>query len=258
MNRIRIHSLPSILPALLLVLPAGAIFAGDGSSATSPITITSTDWSSYTQTINSLTPYVLDGSLYYESSDGMDFGTNSVVVGYENTTGTSYLTLSGGTYTSSSNSTCSLNIGDSAGSSGVVVVDGASTSLTISNTINVGESGTGLLTVSGGANVSIEQYYLQIGSSSNDNTVEIKDSGSTLLCSYAMIGIDGKGTLNVTNGGTLTTLAVIVGAYTANATGTMTVSGTGSTATGISSTPIQLVYVGMNGTGISRSVTKAV
>ncbi|MGX5776916.1 autotransporter-associated beta strand repeat-containing protein [Methylorubrum zatmanii] len=161
-------------------------------------------------------------------------------------------------------------VGDAAGSTAAVTVSGAGSRWTSTNGIMVGVSGTGSVTVSGGATVTSGALHLGRLTGGN-GTVTVDGAGSAWTSTGpANVGYDGTGQMTLSNGaavevsalqvavtsGSSGTLLVESGAtltsngsagYIGNqatATGQATVTGTGSRWTSS-----QHLYVGLSGSG---------
>jgi T5SS/PEP-CTERM-associated repeat protein len=141
------------------------------------------------------------------------------------------------------------NLGYNAGSSGTVTVTGAGSKWTIINTyiedgaLCVGNSGSGIMTIESGGQVSNSYGYLGYKSGST-GSVTVTGNGSTWNTSGTLdVGLYGSGTLNITGGGQISNTDGYLGYYSGS-TGTVTVSGTGSTWTNNRN-----LYVGYNGNG---------
>ncbi|MCP3473905.1 autotransporter domain-containing protein [Bradyrhizobium sp. CCGUVB1N3] len=135
-------------------------------------------------------------------------------------------------------------VGNLAGSTGVATVDGVGSIWSNASGLLIGNAGAGTLTITNGGTVSSMAGYLGYAAGSN-GTATIDGAGSTWTSSGALlvIGNVGAGTLNITNGGTVSSMAGYLG-YAAGSNGTATIDGAGSTWT--SSGALQ---VGVNGTG---------
>ena len=124
------------------------------------------------------------------------------------------------------------------GVGGTMTLSGSNSSLTVFGDLYVGNSGVGMLSITGGGLVfygsQADGFGGTIGENAGANgTLTISGSGSTLDCSYALyLGDFGSGTLQVINGGTVTTGQADYNAIIGNnsgSNGTATVSGNGST-----------------------------
>ncbi|MFA5165118.1 MAG: autotransporter-associated beta strand repeat-containing protein, partial [Candidatus Omnitrophota bacterium] len=107
----------------------------------------------------------------------------------------------------------------------------------------IGEAATGALTVSNGGDLAVSNGGVYIASNAGSTgTLTVTGSGSTLQnASNLYVGNSGNGTLTVSGGGSMTnTLDVYIGS-SAGSTGSVTVSGAGSTFTG------RDLYVGNSG-----------
>ncbi|ADO48275.1 outer membrane autotransporter barrel domain protein [[Enterobacter] lignolyticus SCF1] len=187
-------------------------------------------------------PWTLPGALYVGMSGTGTLTVNSGAVvssGTDNTADTSGSVL-----------------GYDSGSSGTVIIDGgtwydgvdaANNSLT-NGTTAVGGSGTGNLQIKNGGKVAL--VFLNIGQNGSGNgTVTVDGAGSQLLAtatstSGITVGNNGTGVLNITNGGSAIGNVLTYIGLDSNATGTVNVSGAGSTFTVADG-----IIVGANGTG---------
>jgi T5SS/PEP-CTERM-associated repeat protein/autotransporter-associated beta strand protein len=168
------------------------------------------------------------------SSLTVNGGNGTAYVGY-NGNGTLIIS-NGGTLTDNT-----AYIGENVGSVGNAVVNGGI--WTNNGTVIVGDNSTGTLTIKGGGTVTTGADSSNIGLYIGNNSgaagaVTVAGTGSTLTVGSnffgtLIVGNSGTGSLSVTNGGTVTTRvdASNVGLYVgnqANSSGTVTVSGAGS------------------------------
>lgn len=167
----------------------------------------------------------------------LDLGSDEIAVG---NTGIGELLVSGGADVSDNG----VFIAKEVGSTGTVTVDGAGSTWTSSFRFRVGRNGTGTLNITNGGSVSNTSVgYIGVNTGST-GTVTVDGSGSTWTNSddlYA--GYNGTGTLNITNGGSVSNTVGYVGKEDGSI-GTVTVDGAGSTWTNSDN-----IYVGFNGTG---------
>ncbi len=135
-------------------------------------------------------------------------------------------------------------IGDKFGSTGVVMVDGTGSSWQSSGRLHVGSYGNGYLFVTNGGTVS-NRYGGSIGFElGSKGKVTVDGAGSTWTNTGQLsIGLDGNGTLNISNEGKIHTEICKVG-YGSYSTGEATVDGTGSAWINESD-----LFVGYYGTG---------
>jgi T5SS/PEP-CTERM-associated repeat protein len=137
-------------------------------------------------------------------------------------------------------------IGTNAGSNGTVTVTGVGSTWTNSAEFTVGQFGTGTLMVEAGGSVSNTEGFVG-GFHSGTGTATITGAGSMWTNSGNLsVGDDGTGTLNILNGATVSNASGFIGrdsTPTTSSTGTVTVSGAGSTWTNNSS-----LRIGENGT----------
>jgi fibronectin-binding autotransporter adhesin len=222
------------LVALGLSIPAALNAAGG--SALDPILITSADVSSYYDAGNGR--YSLNGSEYYANSGDIDFGTGNFILGKDTTDNT--LTISSGTV---SNGRC--YIGNDAGSSGTMTVDGAGATLTNSVFIIVGYDGTGALNVKNDGTVTSD-ITVNVGNDAGSNgTVTVTGAGSTLTSGgNCIVGVAGTGTVNIEKGGSLSCSDGTIGSMSGSH-GSMTLAGIDSTWTTTGN-----LFIGDQGTGV--------
>ncbi|MFG1418080.1 autotransporter-associated beta strand repeat-containing protein, partial [Xanthobacter sp. V0B-10] len=173
-----------------------------------------------------------------------DMGSDGAYVGYE---GTGSLTISAGGKVLSASS----YVGSDADAPGTVLVTGTGSTWDLgSHDVSIGYSGAGTvssLTVADGGTVTSGSGYLGVYSNAiGIATVTGAGSSWNLGTSTLYIGYDGgTGTLNIENGGTVTSGAAIL-AETSSSPGTANVTGAGSTWNlGIGS-----LSVGASGTGV--------
>ncbi len=180
-------------------------------------------------------------------------------------------TLDTGTVTISSGGTVSNDtgyLGFLAGSAGTMTVTGAGSTWTNSTDVVVGRSGTGTLNIQAGGTVSAGSNGYIGNNAGSTGTVTVDGAGSTWTNAGGLgVGVQGAGTLTVSNGGAVSnggTLAVGIQAigtvtissggtvgndagyvgFAAGGAGTVTVTGAGSTWSNASD-----LYVGYDGTG---------
>lgn len=141
------------------------------------------------------------------------------------------VTSSGAGLTVSGNLTTSAaTIGYNAGSTGTVSLSGGTASWTANNNLIVGETGSGIVNVTNGADLFTDGAILGGSAPGNlgDGTVVVDGTGSTWQdTGRVFIGRYGTGSLELTNGGTLTSAGGLV-ANEAGSTGTVTIEGPGS------------------------------
>ena len=160
------------------------------------------------------------------SGDGSTW-TNSLYL-FVGNLGTATLTIEGGADVSNTIGA----VGTNAGSHGTATVNGAGSTWTNSAELAVGQFGTGELTIEAGEDVSNTVGF--IGQFHNGNgTVTVSGAGSTWTNSGNLsVGEDGTGTLSILNGGDVVNTSGFIGhnaTPTTSSTGTVTVSGAGST-----------------------------
>jgi outer membrane autotransporter protein len=134
-----------------------------------------------------------------------------------------------------------LLIGDEAGGTGTVTVDDATLSADV---ILVGNDGAGTMTISGGSTVTVDDFIVANAAGSS-GTATVTGTGTSLdLAIELNVGLEGTGTLDVTNGGNILAAdGVRVGTY-ADGVGTININGVNSEITNNANTRI-----GDDGTG---------
>ncbi len=175
------------------------------------------------------------GQLTITGSGSTWTASGNVSTGYE---GTGTLNIQDG---ATANLSGELLVGDKAGSIGTATVDAATMT---ASAILVGSAGTGTMTLSGGSTVTADD--LIVGNSAGSNgTATLTGSGTSMSLSLELnVGLEGTGTLNVNNGGTiLVTDGVRLGDQTTGA-GTVNIDGASSKITSSANT-----WIGDEGTG---------
>lgn len=118
-------------------------------------------------------------------------------------------------------------VGELAGSTGALIVDGVGSQLTSTGSMSVGGFGNGSMTISNGATVDTGNLGFVGSQPSATGDVLVTGAGSLwAISSQLAVGGGGTGTLSITNGGAVATDAVLVGGF--GATGTISISGAGS------------------------------
>ncbi len=120
-------------------------------------------------------------------------------------------------------------IGENAGSTGTVTVDDAGSTWTNSGSLTVGRYGNGTLNITDGGAVSSGSYGWIGVASGSTGEVMVDGAGSTLTYRYELeVGRrGGSGTLNITDGGAVSSDGGYIGYYSSS-TGQVTVDGAGS------------------------------
>ncbi len=136
------------------------------------------------------------------------------------------------------------HIGMSSGSTGTVNVDGSGSTWTNSGSVIVGYIGNGTLEITDGGVVSNYDYGRIASGADSTGTVTVDGSGSTWINSRELqVGLYGDATLNITNGGTVSSPYAYIGERSGS-TGAVTVDGSGSTWTNDGN-----LFVGSGGNG---------
>jgi T5SS/PEP-CTERM-associated repeat protein/autotransporter-associated beta strand protein len=194
---------------------------------------------------------ILSGTNTYSGGSNVSLGTLEVIAGgsiSHATTNTIVGNISGqsGTLALSSGGIVSnyySDIGQSAGSTGIVTVDGVGSAWTSAYGLDVGAAGNGSLAITNGGTVST--FYSNIGTNLGGiGAVTVNGPNSTWAdSSYLYVGSAGTGALAITNGGSVSDTYSYIGS-SAGSSGTVNVNGPGSS--WINS---QYLYVGESGTG---------
>lgn len=133
-------------------------------------------------------------------------------------------------------STGSLRVGGDAATTGTVTVDGAGSTLWINTSAWIGYIGTGVLNVTNGGLVDATGLDIYVGgntytlgdNSDSDGTINIDGAASTLSAHDIVLGEEGPGRLNISNGGTANTDGDAVFGTYADGSGFASVDGAGS------------------------------
>jgi T5SS/PEP-CTERM-associated repeat protein/autotransporter-associated beta strand protein len=162
--------------------------------------------------------------------------SDQLVVGFQ---GTGSLTIANGGTVSAPQQ---VAIAGFAGSSGMVTVDGAGSTLTIGDQLVVGNGGTGSLTIANGglASAFVVEIAKNVGS---NGMVTVDGAGSTLTsgANSLSVGDMGTGSLTIANGGLVSAPGVVVIANFASSTGTLNIgaaAGAAPAAPGTLNTPL--------------------
>jgi T5SS/PEP-CTERM-associated repeat protein len=161
------------------------------------------------------------------------------------------LAINGGSAISSAAS----SIGQSAGVTGSVSVDGTNSKWTASNTINVGYSGTGVLSITNGATLNGKSVFVASNAGST-GTLTIDGAGSSINNTGGgfKVGVFGNGSMSITNGAAATLKSLAIGNSNGSA-GAVTVDGANSMMT-ISNGFDGALNLGYSGTGTSTATGK--
>lgn len=148
-------------------------------------------------------------------------------------------------------STGAINIGNSAGATGSVVVDGAGSGLGLNSNANltVGAAGTGTLTITNGGVVADVNAFVGTATGATGSVVVDGAGSSWITANTIILGYFGRGTLTISNGGTVTTSGAAIGGVVGGNGGSAVIDGAGSSWTSTS------LYVGDNTTG-SLAITR--
>ncbi|MCF7687839.1 MAG: autotransporter-associated beta strand repeat-containing protein [Cephaloticoccus sp.] len=197
---------------ILLLLLCTGLFAPISQGQTTVIyDPDETDSTPHDTTGNPLTLSVVSGSA---TQSGALSGTGNVTK-----SGAGTLTLTGThAYT-----------GDTYVNGGSLGIDGVNGAISDTTRIYVGFSSDGTLSITNGGEVT-PSSFVELGHSSGvTGTLNIEGANSQLTTGYYLdVGFDGNGTLNITNGGSLTTSSFARLGVNATGVGTGLVSGTGS------------------------------
>ncbi|HMT45608.1 MAG TPA: autotransporter domain-containing protein [Novosphingobium sp.] len=147
----------------------------------------------------------------------------------------------GGTFTTSD----STYVGARPSGEGIITVTGAGSSLRVDPILYVGFDGSGTVTASGGGAISAANGVMLGANPAGQGTVTVTGAGSSLSSgSYIYLGNAGRGSLDVSNGGSVASTSVFRFGTEASGIGVATVTGTGSSLTAGNS-----LYIGDKGQG---------
>jgi len=192
--------------------------------------------------VSNTTGYLGDnvGSSGIVTVSGAGSQWNSLSTLFVGNQGTGTLTVNSGGVVSTSHN-AGLGIGLSG--SGTAAISGAGSQWNISNSLYVGDIGTGILTVDSGGVVSDTNGFLG-NSVSSSGTATVSGAGSQWNNSSSLtVGDGGTGSLTVDSGGVVSDSFGYLG-VNASGSGTVTISGAGSQWNNSS-----YLYVGKSGTG---------
>jgi T5SS/PEP-CTERM-associated repeat protein len=181
---------------------------------------------------------IVDGT-----GSGLSSG-NSLSIGES---GAGSLTVKNGGIASS---VSTMTIGANPGGAGAVIVEGANSNMTSGNTLRVGNSGAGSLTIKNGGTTSSGNYiYIGSGGSST-GAVIVDGAGSSLKSANTFhVGESGTASLKITNGAVVNSGSHTHIGQQASSHGTTILDGTGSMLTTSNN-----LYIGNSGSG-SLAVT---
>ena len=103
-------------------------------------------------------------------------------------------------------------LGYNAGSSGTATVDGAASVWSLSDFLYVGNSGTGVLNIRRGGSVSVTRLSGFLGALTGAVGIATVDGAGSRWSNaeWLYVGANGKGTLTITNGGTVTAAKALI------------------------------------------------
>lgn len=154
---------------------------------------------------------------------GSGLGLNSNAILSVGEAGIGTLTITNGGTVADVNA----RVGNAAGATGSVRVDGAGSQWLTANALLLGYGGTGALAVTNGGSVVAAATAIGVVSGGAGSAV-VDGSGSSLTTSLLFVGDDANGTLSITRGGTVATVGSVIG-LNAGSIGVVTVDGIGST-----------------------------
>ena len=169
------------------------------------------------------------------STLGVQGSGNVLSVG---TDGTGTLNIKNGGAVASGNA----YVGQAAGSTGSVLVDGAQSSLNTGNMLALGYGGRGTLMISNGGTVVTNAGALGVVGHGSGSAV-IDGAGSSWLVSDLFVGVNSTGSIAVTHGGGVLNINGLIGAF-GGSNGSVAVDGAGSSWTNQS-----FLAIGDAGTG---------
>ena len=187
------------------------------------------------------------GTLTVSGSGTSMNSTNSVYLGYAGGDAGSLTVSNGASLTTGYNAF----LGNVANSTGTVNVTGANSSWTVADDLRVGYRGTGSLSITGGAAVSVGEKTFVGNLSGARGTLDISGSGSSLTSNANMtVGSSGNGTVAISKGGALSTSKLLILGSGSGSNATVTVAGTGS-----SINAADVVTIGQSGQSATLTLT---
>jgi T5SS/PEP-CTERM-associated repeat protein len=208
-----------------------------GSGGTGALTIVNGGLAASTGAINIGTSAGATGTVLVDGA-GSGLGLNSNAALSVGAAGTGTLTITNGATVAVGNA----YVGQAAGSTGSVLVDGAGSSWITANVMALGYGGTGALTISNGAMVSTGTAAIG-GIAGGSGSAVIDGAGSSWQPSTLFVGFGATGSVAVRNGGALVNINAAIGNF-GGSNGSVTIDGAGSSWTNAS-----ILVVGEAGTG---------
>lgn len=167
-----------------------------------------------------------DGQVQVSGAGSTWQNTNSTLVVGDAGQGT--LSVSDGGLVDNQSYSTILTVGNKAGSHGTITVDGAGAQLKSNNGLVVGSDGQADVTVSNGGVLTNGFYTTMARSAGSSAHINVDGAGSRFdNTGFITVGLAGEASVDITNGGVMTTSSATIGGGAAGA-GRVTVSGTGS------------------------------
>jgi T5SS/PEP-CTERM-associated repeat protein len=183
------------------------------------------DWATGGQDVGSLT-LIGAGTTWHDTGDpGVSVAYGAMIVG---ASGIGHLNIRAGATAEESTFAA---IGNGSASKGDATVDGAGSVWKINTNLVIGALGTGALTVSNNATVSVKVSSALAFDAEGSGSVTIDSGGTFAVTSKLFVGYHGKGTLSDKNGGKVSAAEVDISHF-AGSTGTVTVDGATLSSTG--------------------------
>jgi T5SS/PEP-CTERM-associated repeat protein/autotransporter-associated beta strand protein len=169
------------------------------------------------------------GTVTVDSSGGAGSVLNDAGSLYVGNVGNGTLTITAGGNVSTGSD---IYVGDSSGAFGCITVDssgGAGSVLNVGGNLEVGESGTGNLSVTTGGNVSVAGQFNVGDQSGAVGSANVDGAGSLLsVAGFATVGNAGTGTLTIADGGIVSASSFVMLAQQSGSNGTVNLNAGGT------------------------------
>jgi outer membrane autotransporter protein len=217
---------PGEMPSSVTI--GGALIVGDLSGGDNSVTVMdggelTSGGAIIANQAGSVGAVTVDGAGSQWLLEGGGLLDRAIVVGLA---GTGTFTLSGGATMEGQ----TLTVGHSSGGTGTVTITGADTALTLEAPFTVGQSGTGTVSVTDSAVLTTSNSSILGAQAGGNGTVNVSGTGAIWNASGGayptIIGLNGTGTLNVSDGASLIGATMVVGS--GSGSGNATVTGAGS------------------------------
>jgi serralysin len=202
----------------------GTLTVSFASTVTAAATVLG-DWATGGQDVGSLT-LIGAGTTWHDTGDpGVSVAYGAMIVG---ASGIGHLNIRAG---ATAEERTFAAIGNGSASEGDATVDGAGSVWKIGTNLVIGALGTGVLTVSNNAKVSVIVSSALAFDAGGSGSVTIDSGGTFAVTSKLFVGYHGKATLSAKNSGTVSAAEVDISHF-AGSDGTVTVNGATLSSTG--------------------------